>query len=94
VTALDATAAASGSGTTASSGSATTTSANELIFAADMITTTTKAAGTGFTARVITIPDSDLAEDEVVTAAGSVSAAATLNSSGAWVMQMATFAAQ
>jgi hypothetical protein len=93
VTALDVTAAASGSGATASSGSATTISANELIFAADMITTTTKAAGSGFTSRVISVPDSDIAEDKVVTAAGSNSATATLSSSGAWVMQMATFAA-
>jgi hypothetical protein len=91
VTALDMTAAASGSGTTASTGSVTTTSANELIFAADMISTTTKAAGTGFTARVVSIPDSDLAEDEVVTTAGSYSAAATLNSSGAWVIQIVSF---
>jgi hypothetical protein len=40
---------------------------------------------------VITSPDSDLAEDKVVTSAGSYSAAATLNSSGAWVIEMASF---
>ncbi|HVU48850.1 MAG TPA: IPT/TIG domain-containing protein [Terracidiphilus sp.] len=93
VTALDATAVGAGSGTTASTGSASTSTANELIFAADMISTTTKVAGTGFTARVVSIPDSDIAEDEMVTTAGSYSATATLNSSGAWVMQMVTFAA-
>ncbi|MGC2502262.1 MAG: IPT/TIG domain-containing protein, partial [Silvibacterium sp.] len=93
VNTLDVMAGASGSGTTASSGSAATTSANELIFGADTIATSTKAAGSGFTARIVTSPDSDLAEDKVVTTAGGVSATATLSSTGAWVMQMATFAA-
>ena len=36
-------------------------------------------------------PDGDLAEDKVVTTAGSNSATATLTSSGPWVMQMVTF---
>jgi hypothetical protein len=92
VSTLDASAGASGSGTTASSGSATTTVVNELVFGADTIGTTSKAVGTGFTSRIITSPDSDIAEDKIVTAAGSNSATATL-SSGAWVMQMATFRA-
>ncbi len=90
VTTLDAKAGASGSGTTANSGSATTNFANELIFGADTITTTTAAVGSGFTSRIVTSPDSDLAEDKIVTTAGSNSATATLGS-GAWVMQMATF---
>jgi hypothetical protein len=93
VTTLDVVAGASGNSASASSGAATTTSANELIFGADMVYTTTGAAGSGFTSRIITSPDSDLAEDEVVTAAGSNSATATLTSSGPWVMQMATFSA-
>src|SRR5690348_9874099 len=90
VTTLDAKAGASGSGTTANSGSATTNFANELIFGADTISTGTTGAGSGFTSRIITSPDSDLAEDKIVTAAGSNSATAGLNSGG-WVMQMATF---
>jgi hypothetical protein len=61
---LDVTAAAVGSSTTASSGSATTTSANELIFGADTIFTGTAGPGAGFTARIITSPDSDIAEDK------------------------------
>ena len=93
VTTLDVTAGASGSGTAANSGAATTTSANELIFGANMVATTTKTAGSGFTSRIITSPDGDIAEDKVVTTAGSNSAAATLSSSGPWVMQMVTFAA-
>ena len=51
---LDAKAGASGSGTAANSGSATTTSANELIFGADMVATSTGSAGSGFTSRIIT----------------------------------------
>ena len=93
VTTLDVTAGASGSGTAANSGSATTTSANELIFGANMVATLTRAAGSGFTSRIITTPDGDLAEDKIVTTAGSNSATATLNGSGPWVMQMVTFSA-
>ena len=88
---MDVTAGASGSGTAANSGAATTTSANELIFGANTVATTTKAAGSGFTSRIITSPDGDIAEDKVVTTAGSNSATATLSSSGPWVMQMVTF---
>ena len=88
VTTLDAKAGASGSSTAANSGAATTTSANELIFGADMVATTTGAAGSGFTSRIITSPDGDIAEDKVVTTAGSNSATATLDGSGPWVMQM------
>jgi hypothetical protein len=91
VTALDVTAGASGNSAAASSGAATTTSANELIFGANMVDTQNKTAGSGFTARIITPQDSDLAEDKIVTAAGSNSATATLTSAGPWVMQMVTF---
>jgi hypothetical protein len=91
VTTLDATAGASGNSATANSGPATTTAATELIFGADMVLTSTSAAGSGFTTRIITSPDGDIAEDKVVTAAGSNSATATLRSAGPWVMQMVTF---
>ncbi len=50
------------------------------------------AAGSGFTSRIITSPDGDIAEDKIVTTAGSNSATATLNLR-AWVMQMVTFSA-
>ena len=93
VTTLDVTAGASGNSASASSGAATTTVANELIFGANIVGTLTAAAGTGFTSRIITSPNGDLAEDKIVTAAGSNSATATLTASGPWVMQMATFAA-
>ena len=87
---LDVTAASAGNGNSASSGSATTTAANELILGADTITTTTTGPGNGFTTRIISSPDSDLVEDEIVSTNGSDSATASL-SSGSWVMQMATF---
>lgn len=88
---LDVTAGASGTGTSANSGSATTKSPNELIFGANMVSTVTSSAGTGFTSRIITSPDGDIAEDLVATSTGSYSASSPL-SSGAWVMQMVTFA--
>jgi DNA-binding protein YbaB len=92
VTTLDVTAGTSGSSATSNSGAATTTSANELIVGANTVATVTTAAGSGFTSRMITVPDADIAEDKIVTTTGSNSATATL-SSGAWVMQMATFSA-
>jgi hypothetical protein len=91
VTALDAKAGASGNSATSSSGLATTTSASELIFGANTVATTTRAAASGFRSRIITSPDGDIAEDKVVTTTGSNSATAPLTSSGPWVMQMVTF---
>ena len=93
VTTLDVTAGASGSSAAANSGAATTTSANELIFGANTVATSTGAAGSGFTSRIITSPNGDIAEDKLVTTAGSNSATATLTGAGPWVMQMATFSA-
>jgi hypothetical protein len=87
---LDVTAAATGSSTSASSGAATTTNANDLIFGADLTADTTYGAGSGFTSRMITVPDSDIAEDQIVTATGSYSATASV-SAAPWIMQMAAF---
>jgi hypothetical protein len=90
---LDVKAAAAGNGTSASSGSVTTTSAKELIFGAGSTTGTAfTAPGPGFTTRVINIYG-NLAEDEIVSSAGSYAATAT-NSGGYWIMQMATFKAK
>src|SRR5579862_2225234 len=90
---LDVSASALGNSASANSGSATTKLANELIFGADTVATGNAAAGTNFTPRIITPHDSDLAEDRSVTTTGTYSATATLTSSGAWIMQMATFKA-
>jgi hypothetical protein len=90
---LDVTAGAVGTGTTANSGSATTRFSNELIFGAGTTSNTFHAPATGFTIRIVTSPDGDVAEDRIVSSTASYNAAATLLSSGNWVMQMATFRA-
>ncbi len=91
VSTLDVAAGASGTGSTSSSGSATTTAANELIFGANTVSTDTRGPGSGFTSRIITPIDSDIAEDKIVTTTGTYSATAPLGKTGNWVMQMVTF---
>jgi rhamnogalacturonyl hydrolase YesR len=87
---VDVTAAGSGSSATSSSGSATTTNATDLLFGANYVQTLTTGPGSGFTKRLLTAPDGDIAEDEMVTATGSYSATAPLGS-GQWIMQMVAF---
>jgi hypothetical protein len=87
---VDVTAASSGSSATSSSGSVTTTNATDLLFGANLVQTATTGPGTGFTSRLLTAPDGDIAEDEVVTAVGSYSATAPI-STGQWIMQMVAF---
>ena len=89
---LDVTAESSGDSANSSSGSATTTNPVDLLFGANIVTTTTTGPGIGFTSRMITSPDADIAEDEMVTTTGAYSATAPL-SSGAWIMQMVAFKA-
>jgi N,N-dimethylformamidase beta subunit-like protein/IPT/TIG domain-containing protein len=90
---LDVTAAATGNSATSNSGAATTTNANDLIFGANLVRTLTGAPGAGFISRIITSPDGDIAEDQIVTATGSYSATASLTSAGPWIMQMVAFKA-
>jgi chitodextrinase len=90
---LDVSAAGSGTSATASSGSAKTAYANDLLVAADTISTNTPGPGTGYTARVITVPDSDIVEDATVGSTGSYSATAPVSPAAAWVMQMVAFKA-
>ncbi len=87
---VDVTAASSGSSATSSSGTATTTNPTDLIFGANLVQTSTSGAGSGFTSRLLTSPDGDIAEDQMVAATGSYSATAPL-SSGQWIMQMVAF---
>ena len=91
---VDVTVAATGSGSTSNSGSVTTSNANDLIFGANLVSTSTRGAGTGFTSRIITSPDGDIAEDRTVTAVGNYSAGSPLTASGPWVMQLVAFKAQ
>ena len=64
-------AASSGNSATSSSGSASTTNATDLIFGANVATSLTSGPGSGFTQRLLTSPDGDIAEDEMVTVMGS-----------------------
>src|ERR1700761_3122360 len=90
---LDVSTSATGNSATSSSGSVTTTNATDLLIGANYIMTSTAGAGSGFTARMITSPDSDIAEDQVVKTVGSCGASAPLSSAGSWIMQMAAFKA-
>ena len=89
---VDVVAAAQGTGTTSNSGSVTTGNANDLLIGANLVQQTTTGPGSGYTSRVITSPDGDILEDDIVTTAGSHSATAKL-SGGAWIMQMVAFRA-
>jgi hypothetical protein len=88
---VDVTAASSSSSTMSSSGSATTTNPTDLLFGANTVDSGTTGPGTGFTQRLLTPEDEDIAEDTMVTAAGSYSATAPLSPSALWVMQMVAF---
>jgi glucose/arabinose dehydrogenase/PKD repeat protein len=88
---LDKTASAAGTSTSASSGNVTTGYATELIFGAGMTTGGFTGSPTGFTTRLITIPDADIVNDRIVSTVGANAALA--NVSGGWVMQVATFRA-
>ena len=88
---VDVTAATSGNSASTSSGSVTTTNPTDLIFGANLVQTSVTGPGSGFTKRLLTTPDSDIAEDEMVTATGSYSATAPVTPSGEWIMQMVAF---
>ncbi len=89
--AVDVTAAKSGKGTSSGSGAAITTNARDLLFGANIVTSSTSGAGSGYTL-VISTPDGDIVEDRMVTSIGSHSASAPI-SSGKWIMQMVAFRA-
>lgn len=76
--------------TTSTSGSATTSWPSDLLVGASVVNSGTEAAGAGATARILTSPNSDLVEDQIVTAPGSYSLSAMM-ASGAYAMQMAAF---
>jgi hypothetical protein len=90
---VDVTASGTGSTATSSTPDVVTTNASDLLFAANTVTTWTTGAGTGWTSRVITSPNGDLAEDIAVSAVGSYQVSAPLGGAGPWVMQMVAFKA-
>jgi hypothetical protein len=85
---IDAVGSATGTSATATATLSTkTTNADDLILAGDYIQSTTTGPGTGFTTRMITSPDSDIVEDELVSATGTYTATSAVKS-GWWVMQV------
>ena len=88
---VDVTAASSNNSGSSNSGSVTTTSPNDLLFGANLVQSLTTGPGSGFTSRLLTAPDGDIAEDSMVTTTGSYSATAPLSSSSQWIMQLVAF---
>ena len=88
---VDVTASATGSTSTSSTPPVATTTSPDLLFAANTVATWTRGAGSGWTNRVITTPDGDIAEDRTVSTAGSYGSSAPLGGPGPWVMQMVAF---
>jgi len=84
---------ATGNSATTNSGAVITKNANDLLVGADILSSRTIGPGSGFTQRLLTQPDGDIAEDRVVTAVGSYSASAPLISADPWIMQMVAFRA-
>jgi chitodextrinase len=91
VSAFDTGTSATGNDSTPSTGAITTAASKELLFGAGMTFSGFTAAGAGFTTRVITSPDSDILEDQMVNATGSYSAGASVSPSSFWLMQIAAF---
>ena len=89
---LDVAAGASGNSGTSDSGLVTTTSGKELLLAGNTVWSSTNGPGAGFVSRMITWPDGDIAEDQVVDSAGSYRATAPIGAAP-WVMQLVTFRA-
>ena len=88
---LDVTSSSSGSNNSATSGPVTTTAANTLLFGAGMTWGYYGNATNGFTTRVLTQPNFDIAADRVVNAVGTYATTAPLTGGGTWLMQLVAF---
>jgi hypothetical protein len=88
---VDVTAASSNNSGSSNSGLVATTNPTDLLFGANLVLSLTTGPGSGFTSRLLTAPDGDIAEDSMVTTTGSYSATAPLNISSQWIMQMVAF---
>ncbi len=87
---VDVTAAASGS-TSNSTVGITTANPSDLIVGANIVHTITTGPGPGFTSRMITNPDGDIAEDMLVSTTGTYTASAPVSPAGGWIMQAVAF---
>jgi hypothetical protein len=88
---LDTSASGAGTGSAASSGNLTTTAAKELIVGAGYTTGLFAGGNNGFTSRIITPTDGDIAEDKTVSTTGTYAATASQSAGAIWVMQGASF---
>jgi hypothetical protein len=79
-----------GTNGTASAGPVVTDGPGELVFAAGTTLESFSGAGSGFTSRIITQPDADIAEELVPAQPGSFTASAT-GGQPEWVMQVVSF---
>ena len=90
---LDVVAAGTGTNSPTDSGPATTTNANDLILGANAVWTSNTGPGSGFSMRILTQPNHDMVEDEMVNAIGTYHATSPLNTAGPWIMQLVAFKA-
>jgi fibronectin type 3 domain-containing protein len=90
---VDVTAANTGTSATAATTPVSTTNPTDLLFGANLGQQGSTGPGTGFTQRVLTSPDGNIAEDQMVTTTGSYSASAPMFYA-AWIMQMVAFRTQ
>jgi hypothetical protein len=74
-------------------GSVAITNSMDLIVGANTVQSFTSGPGIGFTQRLLTSPNGDIAEDQVVTVPGLYTASAPLESPGGYVMQLVAFRA-
>ena len=84
---------AAGNSGTSSSGTLTTTNPSDLLIAANTVEAHTISADDDFTQRLLTTPDGDLVEDQIVSSVDSYSASPTLSRNARWVMQLVAFRA-
>jgi hypothetical protein len=91
VSPVDVSVGAAGTSATSSSGAATTTNPADLLVGANTVLHETAGASSGFTQRLLTEPDSDIAEDRVVNVAGTYITSEPLTSAAGWVAQMVAF---
>ena len=88
---LDTSASAAGTGAAASSGNFTTSAAKEMIFGAGYTLGVFVGGTNGFTTRIITPIDADIAADKSVGTAGTYAATANQVGNAVWVMQGVAF---
>jgi hypothetical protein len=88
---LDQVSPANGTAAAASAPAVTTSSSPELVVAAGITTGAFQPVSAPFVQRIITMPDGDDVVDEIATSVGSYGV--TVQQSGAWVMQLASFRA-